>query len=66
MKQVPVILFGAGGVGSALLTQLVNGRSHTAARNHIQFNIMAVCDSRTWLWQPGELERPAAAPHRGP
>jgi homoserine dehydrogenase len=55
MKQVPVILFGAGGVGSALLKQIVNGRSHLATRNQIQFNIVAVCDSRSWQLEPGGL-----------
>jgi len=52
MKQVPVILFGAGGVGSALLKQIVNGRSNLATRNQIQFNVVAVCDSRTWQIEP--------------
>lgn len=55
MKQVPVILFGAGGVGSALLRQIVNGRSNLTNRNQIQFNIVAVCDSRSWQLEPGGL-----------
>ncbi len=50
MKEVPVILFGVGGVGSALLRQIVNGRSHLITRNQIQFNIVAITDSKTMLW----------------
>lgn len=50
MKEVPVILFGVGGVGSALLRQIVNGRSQLATRNQIQFNIVAITDSKTMLW----------------
>lgn len=50
MKRIPVIVLGAGGVGSALLKQIVNGREPTAARNNLHFNVVAVTDSRTWLW----------------
>lgn len=55
MKQVPVIIFGAGGVGSALLRQIVNGRTHTATRNQIRFDIVATVDSRSCLWNPSGL-----------
>ena len=55
MKEVPVILFGVGGVGSALLRQIVNGRSHTKTRNQIQFNIIAITDSKTMLWDSSGL-----------
>ncbi len=55
MKHIPVILFGAGGVGSAVLRQIVDGRSTTTVRNHIRFNVVGVCDSRTWLFQPDGL-----------
>ncbi|PID86677.1 MAG: hypothetical protein CSB13_03340 [Chloroflexi bacterium] len=55
MKQVPVILFGVGGVGSALLRQIVNGRSHFESRNQLYFNVVAVCDSRSWLFAPEGL-----------
>lgn len=51
MKQVPVILFGAGGVGRALIDQLIDGRYTIAERNQIQFNLVAIADSRSWLWQ---------------
>jgi len=55
MKKVPVILFGVGGVGSALLRQIVNGRSQHTTRNQIQFNIVAITDSKTMLWQANGL-----------
>ena len=52
MKQVPVIILGAGGVGQALLQQIVDGRITTATRNQIQFNIVAVADRRSLAWDP--------------
>lgn len=51
MKRIPVIVFGAGGVGQALLRQLVDGRVRIASRNHCRFDVVAVVDSRSWLWQ---------------
>ncbi|MCP4359357.1 MAG: hypothetical protein GY796_15190 [Chloroflexi bacterium] len=50
MKQIPIILYGAGGVGCALLKQIIQGHKQTAARNHCQFNVVAIADSKTWLW----------------
>ena len=50
MKHIPVILFGAGGVGSALLDQLIESRVRVAERNHMQFDVVAVTDSRSWVW----------------
>ncbi len=55
MKHIPVILFGAGGVGSAVLRQIVDGRSPMRARNHVHFDVVAVCDSQSWQLQPGGL-----------
>jgi homoserine dehydrogenase/aspartokinase/homoserine dehydrogenase 1 len=55
MKQIPVIILGAGGVGSALIRQIVNGREQTATRNKCHFDIVAVTDSKTWLWQANGL-----------
>lgn len=55
MKQIPVIIFGAGGVGQALLRQIMDGRANTTQRAHCQFNVVAVADSRTWQWQPQGL-----------
>lgn len=50
MKRIPVIVFGAGGVGSALLRQIVDGRDHTTNRTNVYFNVVAVTDSKTWQW----------------
>ncbi len=51
MKQIPVILLGVGGVGQALLRQIVNGRYSTKTRNQINFNIVGVADSQHWQWE---------------
>ena len=59
MKEVPVILFGVGGVGSALVRQIVNGRAKTAIRNQCQFNIVAMTDSKTMLWDENGLSNTA-------
>ncbi len=55
MKQVSVMLFGAGGVGQALLQQIVNGRSTTAARNNCHLNVVCVADSQSAAWDANGL-----------
>jgi homoserine dehydrogenase len=55
MRKIPVIMFGAGGVGRSLLAQIVESRPVVAARNQIAFKLVAVADSRTWRWQPEGL-----------
>ena len=55
MKQIPLILLGAGGVGQALLRQIVAGRAMTAARNRLRLNVVAVADSRSWRMATGGL-----------
>jgi len=55
MKNVPVILLGAGGVGQSLIAQIVNGRQTTAARNQCHFQIVAVADSQSGLWTANGL-----------
>ena len=50
MKNIPVIIFGAGGVGSALLDQIIESRVRVAERNQMQFNVVAVTDSQSWVW----------------
>ncbi|MCA9981082.1 MAG: hypothetical protein KDD89_09615 [Anaerolineales bacterium] len=52
MKQVPVILFGAGGVGRALLKMIMQTRNLVAERNQTQFDIVGVADSKNWLLEP--------------
>lgn len=55
MKHIPVIIFGVGGVGRALLRQIVDTRDLVASRNHCRFDVVSVLDSRSWLWQPAGL-----------
>lgn len=52
MKQIPVILFGAGGVGRTLIRQMLTGRDTIAQRANTQFNIVGLADSRRWLLEP--------------
>lgn len=63
MKRIPVLIYGAGGVGQSLLQQIVDGREQMAARNNIRFDIVALADSKSWLWEPSGLsdEQIAAA-----
>jgi homoserine dehydrogenase/aspartokinase/homoserine dehydrogenase 1 len=55
MKQIPVIVLGIGGVGQALLQQIINGRSRVAERNQCHFNVVAIADSKHWLWDANGL-----------
>ncbi|MGD8857778.1 MAG: homoserine dehydrogenase [Chloroflexota bacterium] len=55
MKEVPVVFFGAGGVGRALLRQIVAGRAVVAERCQCRFKVVGVLDSRGWIWQPAGL-----------
>lgn len=55
MKRISVMLFGAGGVGQALLQQIVNGRSVIAARNHCQLDVVCVADSQSYAWSAAGL-----------
>jgi homoserine dehydrogenase len=55
MRQIPVILFGVGGVGQALIRQIMGTREQIATRARIRFDLVAVADSRSWQWRPGGL-----------
>lgn len=50
LKRIPVLVMGAGGVGSALLRQIVDGREQIAYRNKCRFEVVAVTDSRSCLF----------------
>ena len=56
MKRIPVIILGAGGVGRALIEQLVAARELHAARMGGRFDVVAVADSRSWRWAPQGLD----------
>ena len=44
-RRVPFVLFGAGGVGAALLEQIVSARKLHEERYGVRFDPVAVCDS---------------------
>lgn len=50
MKRLPVIILGCGGVGQALLAQIVKSRARVASRTNCHFDVVAVADSRSWVW----------------
>lgn len=45
-RTVPFVLFGVGGVGSALLETIVSSRQLHRERYNIEFSAVAVCDSK--------------------
>ena len=45
MRNIPVILFGAGAVGLALLRQLLSHRGYHARQYGLRFDVISVCDS---------------------
>ncbi len=55
MKYVPVVVFGAGGVGRALIRQIIAGRDNLLARNGLRIDVLALVDSRSWLWERAGL-----------
>lgn len=55
MKRIPVLIFGVGGVGRALIRQIVHSRPVVAGRNQCHFDIVGLVDSRSWLWEPDGL-----------
>lgn len=55
MQYVPLVIFGAGGVGSALVRQIVAGRDNQLKRNAMRLDILALVDSRSWQWAPTGL-----------
>ena len=50
VRSVPVMILGAGGVGAALLRQLVEGRERTASRAGCRFDLVAIVDrASAWI-----------------
>ena len=57
MRDLPVILFGVGGVGRSLLRQIVEQRTFHALQYGLRLEVVAVCDSDGALVEPnGGLE----------
>ena len=55
MKTIPVLLLGAGGVGRALIQQIIDGRETVAARAGIRLTVRLVADSQRWVRADEEL-----------
>ena len=55
MKEIPVILFGVGGVGAELVRQIIATRQNVHARNGLNFSVVAIADSRHWLFAAAGL-----------
>lgn len=54
MQQLPVILFGLGGVGRALVRQILDNRDFHADQYDLDIRFLALCDSRSALIEPME------------
>ena len=55
MIRVPIVFLGVGGIGRALLRQIVESRNHLANRVNCRFDVTAVVDSRGWRYEEGGL-----------
>ena len=55
MNDTPVIIFGVGGVGRALLQHLVKRRERVTAPSRCRLSVVAVADSQSWLWDPAGI-----------
>ena len=55
MKTIPVLIFGAGGVGRALIKQIISGRDTVADRADVHFAVRMVADSKRWVRADREL-----------
>lgn len=68
MKHVPLIIFGAGNVGRALVEQLLEAGEVHAARDGLAFGVVAWCDIRGAIVDekgiPGQTLRAALAAQR--
>ena len=54
MQQLPLILFGLGGVGRALVRQILDNRDLHADQYDLEIRFLALCDSRSALIEPME------------
>lgn len=54
MQQLPLILFGLGGVGRALVRQILDSRDFHADQYDLEIRFLALCDSRSALIEPME------------
>ncbi len=54
MRELPIILFGVGGVGQALLRQILDCRGLHAIQYGLHLQLLAVCDSNGAIVEPSE------------
>lgn len=54
MRELPVILFGLGGVGRAFVEQVLDNRDFHADQYDLDIRFLALCDSRGAVLEPGE------------
>jgi homoserine dehydrogenase len=55
-RKVPIIQFGLGGVGRALLRQIIEKREQIKRRNGLELEIVALLDSSGGIWSPNGLD----------
>jgi homoserine dehydrogenase len=55
MKKIPIIQFGLGGVGRALLRQIIEKREYIAQRGGLELEVVALLDSSGGIWAPSGL-----------
>lgn len=56
MREIPVILFGVGGVGRALVRQMIENRPFHAQHYGLTFQLLAVCDRNSAVIELGGIE----------
>ena len=56
MKEIPVIIYGVGGVGRALVQQITESREQVAARHGRRLSVIAAADTQSWLSDPAGLD----------
>ncbi len=54
MNELPVVLFGVGGVGQALVRQIVENRERHTRQYGLWIRFLALCDSRSAVVEPME------------
>ncbi|MEM8861277.1 MAG: homoserine dehydrogenase [Chloroflexota bacterium] len=55
MKEIPVIVFGVGGVGRTLVQQIIDSRDALVQKNELSFKVVALADSQQWFFVPEGL-----------
>ncbi len=56
MIRVPVVIFGAGGVGRSLLKHILESRKAVTNQVGCRFDAIGIVNSTSWVWAPDGLE----------